>query len=428
VRNPKNKQRKKIEAMRERARRALPSILRRPEIAAVARAAARAGAEAWIVGGAARDLLLGRQDPEIDIAVSTDPFVIARNLAAGGFGTFVPLSETSPRVARLAGGRREIDMAAVEGGSMERDLARRDFTANAIAIGLVGKTWIDPFGGMDDLAAGRLRAISEENLRDDPLRVLRAARLMATHGLLPDAATTRMSARLAPLLPSAAPERIRAELEKLLTAKHVRPALAWAARAGVLAAALGGNASPSGPLDARTLVARPPEERSRLRLAILARSMAMTAPQAETWLASRRFSRAQAREVAVLLRLVDEARVALTDLEKWRWVRNAGQRSAEALLLGALLGEPGMPARSALSRRVRASRRPPKVTGGDIQEWLGIPPGPAVGEALAAIEVEGLRGAIRTRAAARRWIRDRRITDVQRARTVPEGGAGGDRL
>jgi hypothetical protein len=134
----------------------------------------------------------------------------------------------------------------------------------------------------------------------------------------------------------------------------------------------------------------------------------MTAPEAETWLASLRFSRAQAREVAILLGLVDAALASVTDLEKWRWVRNAGPRAAGALLLAALVGEPGSPARSALSRRVRASRRPPRVTGGDIQAWLGIPPGPAVGEALAAIEVEGLRGAIRSRQAARRWITARR--------------------
>jgi hypothetical protein len=167
-----------------------------------------------------------------------------------------------------------------------------------------------------------------------------------------------------------------------------------------------------------------------LRLAILARSIGMTASEAEAWLASRRFSRAQAREVAVLLSLVEGARVAVTDLEKWRWVRDAGRRSAaaEALLLGALFGEPGKSARSALARRVRAIRRPPSVTGRDIQAWLGIPPGPAVGEALAAIEVEGLRGAIRTRGAARRWITDRRMTDAGLSRTVPEGGTRADRL
>ena len=157
-------------------------------------------------------------------------------------------------------------------------------------------------------------------------------------------------------------------------------------------------------LDASALVASAPEERIRLRLAILARSMGMRAREAETWLASHRFSRAEAREVAILLGLVDAAGAAGTDLEKWRWVRNAGNRSAEALRLAALLGEPGKPARSALSRRVRASRRAPNVTGRDIQSWLGIPPGPAVGDALAAVEVEGLRGAIRSRAAARLWL------------------------
>jgi tRNA nucleotidyltransferase (CCA-adding enzyme) len=314
-------------------------------------------------------------------------------------------------VARLAG-RREIDIAAIEGTSIEQDLARRDFTVNAVAVGLAGKDWIDPFGGMGDLAALRLRAISLENLRDDPLRVLRAARLMATHELVPDAATTRWSARIAPLLPSAAPERIRSELEKLLGAARVRNALRWAAKTGVLAGAVGRDLSPAAAgraarleaLDARALRARPSAERVLLRLAILARAMGMSGNQAEGWLRSRRFPRAQARDVAALLTLVDHARTASTDIEKWAWVRDAGGHAGASLRLAALLGEPGPAARSALAGRVRRARRPPRVTGEDVQAWLGIPPGPAVGAALEAIEVEGLRGALRTRSEARRWI------------------------
>lgn len=416
--------------MRTRARRALPAILRRPGIAAIARAAEQAGAGAWIVGGAARDLLLGRADPDVDLAVSADPYALAEKLAREGFGTFVPLSDSSPRVARLAG-RRDIDLAAVEGAGISEDLRRRDFTVNAVAIGLAAKDWTDPFGGVEDLAARRLRAISEKNLVDDPLRVLRGARLMATHGLNPDRTTTQMCRRVASLLPSAAPERIHAELEKLLAADEVRPALLWAARTGVLPAALGRELSSaaarriasSNMLDAASFSALPAQERVRLRLALVARALSLGPAAAEAWLAARRFSRAEAREVAALLDLVDRARRASQVTEMWWWVRDAGARAASALRLAALLGVPAPSVRSRLARMVREARRPPRVTGGDIQEWLEIPPGPRVGEALAAIEVEGLRGAIRSRAEARKWI-------TQRSRAGPPGqnsyGRGGN--
>jgi len=420
--------------MRVRARRALPAILRRPGIAAIARAAEQAGAGAWIVGGAARDLLLGRADPDVDLAVSADPYALAEKLAREGFGTFVPLSDSSPRVARLAG-RRDIDLAAVEGAGISEDLRRRDFTVNAVAIGLAARDWTDPLGGVEDLAAGRLRAISERNLVDDPLRVLRGARLMATHGLLPDRGTTEMCKRVAPRLPTAAPERIRAELEKLLAADRVRPALLWSARTGILPAALGRKLSKaaanriasSKALDAPSVSALPAAERIRLRLALVARALRLGPAAAEAWLAARRFSRGEAREVAALLDLVDRARSApqdpdSRDTEMWRWVRDAGARAASALRLAALLGVPAPSVRSRLARRVREARRPPRVRGGDIQEWLGIPPGPPVGEALAAIEVEGLRGTLRSRGAARKWIKARSLA-VPRShfRTVAAG-------
>jgi tRNA nucleotidyltransferase/poly(A) polymerase len=246
---------------------------------------------------------------------------------------------------------------------------------------------------------------------------------MATHGLVPDAATTRMSTRIAPLLPSAAPERIRSELEKLLGASRVRDALRWAARTGVLARALGRELSPAAAgraaalkaLDARALRARPSAERVELRLAILARAIGMSGRQAEGWLRSRRFPRAQARDVAALLTLVDRARNASTDIQKWWWVRDAGRQAGASLRLAALLGEPGPAARSALAGRVRRAKRPPRVNGRDVQAWLGIPPGPAVGAALEVIEVEGLRGVLRTRSDARRWITGGPLTRPSRA-------------
>src|SRR5512142_2826691 len=97
------------------ARARLSSLLRRRELAALAKELAARGARGWIVGGAPRDLLLGFEVPDVDVAVEgADPYELARALEARGIGTAVPLSDEAPRVARLAGAR-ELDLAAVEG-------------------------------------------------------------------------------------------------------------------------------------------------------------------------------------------------------------------------------------------------------------------------------------------------------------------------
>lgn len=390
---------------------ALSSLLRRPELAALARTLRDRGERGWIVGGAARDLLLRRPHPDVDLAVSGDPFAIARALEEAGLGTAVPLSESAPRVARVAG-RREIDLAEVEGGSILADLGRRDFTVNALAVDLVDRSWIDPFGGRDDLSRKRLKMISEANLRDDPLRVLRAARFVATHGLVPDPATTAACARAARRLASAAPERIRAELEKLLAAPRAVPALAWAARAGMLRAAFGLPLSRARaaalirrtPLDSPSIRRRAPDERLRLRLVLLAARLGFTPPAAAAWLVDRRFSRSTAREIAAIAGLASEAALPADDSVRWGWVGAAGARAENALLAARLLHGS---ARRTIARYASAVRRqatPPRVRGEDVLAWLGIAPGPAVGKWLGRLEIEGLRGAVRTRAEARRWL------------------------
>jgi poly(A) polymerase len=182
---------------------------------ALARIASGLGQRVWIVGGAARDLLLARGVPEVDAAVSGNAEAIARAMESAGFGRAVALSPAAPRVFRVAG-RREVDLAEIEGASIEEDLARRDFTVNAMAFDLTARKWIDPFGGLADLSAGRLRQVAPSNLAEDPLRVLRAARFIATHGLRPDADTSRAARRVAPALATVAAERLRAEWIKIL--------------------------------------------------------------------------------------------------------------------------------------------------------------------------------------------------------------------
>ena len=383
--------------MRTRARRALPAILRRPGIAAIARAAAHAEEGAWIVGGAARDLLLGRADPDVDLAVSADPYALAEGLARRGFGTFVPLSESSPRVARLAG-RRDIDLAAVEGAGIAEDLGRRDFTVNAVAIALAGSDWTDPFGGVEDLAARRLRAISEKTW----LKILCACCAGAIDG---DARPPPRPRNDADVRTGRAPPSVRGPGAHPFGARE-----APRGRKGPSGAPVGRpdprpfHGAVAGPLSG----CRNPnriDEGARRAAAFRAvpRKTAPASPRArrprvahgpaaaEAWLASRRFSRAEAREVAALLDLVARARSASSDLERWRWVRDAGGRAADALRLASLLDDPRPAVRAGLARRVRAARRPPRVTGRDIQAWLESRPAP------------GRRGARRDRGRGHAW-------------------------
>src|SRR4030095_9244164 len=123
------------------------------EMRALARTAQARGVPVWIVGGAVRDAVMGRPVPEIDVAVRGDAQALAAALEHHGEGRAVFLSEERPgprgfRVARVpqrarrsprvfgVAGRRPIDVAEVEGGTIETDLGRRDFTVNALAVDL----------------------------------------------------------------------------------------------------------------------------------------------------------------------------------------------------------------------------------------------------------------------------------------------------
>src|SRR5437879_6656410 len=118
-----------------------------------------AGEEAWIVGGAVRDEALGRPVVDVDVALA-EPERAARLFARRSGGAPFPLSEQHGawRVALEDG--RTVDFTPLP-GSIEDDLATRDFTINAIARPLAGGEPVDPFGGVEDLAGRRLRAVRE---------------------------------------------------------------------------------------------------------------------------------------------------------------------------------------------------------------------------------------------------------------------------
>ncbi len=333
-------------------------------------------------------------------------------------GRAVEISEATPRVYRVAG-PLAVDLAEVEGGTIEADLARRDFTANAIAIDLADGRWIDPYGGVGDLARRRLRLVRESNLAEDPLRAFRAARLYATHGLRPDADTRRACARVAPRLAEAAAERVQTELAKMLEARSCAAAFRWAARAGLLAPALGIEAAPIRWRAAAAILARL-DGRSRrraasrrvLRLAGIAAGLRLSPGEASNWLLRRRHGRSDAGRVARLLELVDAARDARSPGERWTLLYDAGHDLPDVLELACAIQPPFLDRARRLRRLANRRRQGPKVTGRDLMLWLEEPGGPRIGRLLRELQIEGLRGRVRTRGQARTWAMTRRAPPV----------------
>jgi tRNA nucleotidyltransferase/poly(A) polymerase len=171
------------------------------------------GEEAWVVGGAVRDELLGRELVDLDIAVR-DPRRAARSYARRSGGAPFALSERHGAWRVALGEGRTVDFTPLP-GTIEDDLATRDFTINAIARPLAGGAPVDPFDGRADLDAGRLRVVGESVFRDDPLRLLRGVRLEDELELQLDDEAQALVRRDSELVTRPAGERIVAELRRL---------------------------------------------------------------------------------------------------------------------------------------------------------------------------------------------------------------------
>jgi len=193
----------------------------------------------WIVGGALRDELLGRPVTDLDIAVEGDPEAAARELAAEVRGPVFRLSEAfgAWRVVDRREGR-VYDFSPLQGETIEEDLAKRDFTVNAMARPRKGGELIDPLGGREDLEARTLRVLGPAAYENDPLRPLRLARFAAELGFAPDPETERLTATAAPRVAEASGERVFAELRRLVLAPDAVEGLALADRLGLLRAVL----------------------------------------------------------------------------------------------------------------------------------------------------------------------------------------------
>ena len=171
-----------------------------------------------LVGGSVRDRLLNKwtQKPDLDFVIPSNAIKFCENLSKKINATFIKLDEKRD-IARLVVNGWTLDFARQVGESLEDDLLRRDFRINAIALRLKGNPEIfDPTGGIDDLKSKKIVAISEKNLIDDPLRILRGFRLMCELNFDLEKKTKRFLKNNVDKLSNVAPERIKMEIIKIV--------------------------------------------------------------------------------------------------------------------------------------------------------------------------------------------------------------------
>ncbi|MBI2529392.1 MAG: HD domain-containing protein [Candidatus Rokubacteria bacterium] len=178
------------------------------------------GASAWLVGGAVRDALLGRAVSELDVAVPSGALGLGRALAARLSAAFVVL-DGGRGMGRVAA-PVQLDLGDFRAPTLEEDLRARDFSVNALAVPVealvvTGQAPVtDATGGLDDLAARRVRLCAPSAIRDDPVRALRGVRLALAPGWTLDAEVETAVRAAAPRLARVAAERVRDEIVALL--------------------------------------------------------------------------------------------------------------------------------------------------------------------------------------------------------------------
>jgi tRNA nucleotidyltransferase/poly(A) polymerase len=327
----------------------------------------RVPAGAYVVGGAVRDLLLGRPPADADIA-SDDPVAAARALRH----KVIRLGREEHISAwRVVLGAHVYDFAELLDHDIGADLARRDFTINAMAVSLDSGELLDPHDGQGDLSARVVRMVSEENFDDDALRMLKAVRMAVTYRFVIDEATIAAIRPRAARIEKVAAERVSFELSRIFSANEFRTAATLLRRTGL-----------DVPIFGREL---PPFDRDDVPHEA-AMALLVDDPRAfgERW----RWSETLIRDVTTLRKLSgDHDLVALYD---------AGER------LARMLPDPNIPMPDFAIRAL--------LSGEEIASIAGIEPGPQLGRIKRALLEAQIRGEVKTREEAERWVAGRQPT------------------
>jgi tRNA nucleotidyltransferase/poly(A) polymerase len=177
--------------------------------------------DCFVVGGAIRDLLLGREPADADVA-SIDPLAAARLIRE----RVIRLGDAEHLSAyRVVDDQHVYDFAELLDHDIDVDLARRDFTVNAMAVHLGRGELLDPHGGQRDIAARLVRMVRAENFDDDPLRALKGVRMAVKYDFTIEPATLDAIQTRASRIVEMAAERVTYELSVILSARKLREAI-----------------------------------------------------------------------------------------------------------------------------------------------------------------------------------------------------------
>ena len=346
------------------------------------------GHESWCVGGALRDALLGIPHADFDVATAATPdrirALFRRTVPVGErFGTIGVLDRAGV-LHEVTTFRRDVATdgrhAVVEFGvSLEEDLARRDFTINALAYHPLRREWRDPSGGRGDLSAAVIRAVGvpADRFREDYLRILRALRFAARLGFSIEARTWAAIRDAAGGLGGLSAERVRMEwLKGLATAKSIGVFASLWRESGAAAIWLPELREVDAPLDQR-LSATP---RDPVLITVV-----LCAHPGGVFERLRGSNAEMSRATAIAA--APAAPAGATDADVRRWLAAVGDRADDVLALHDIVhGEPAPWAVQVARIRERgdAVERRALAVGGDELVGLGLR-GPAVGRVLDAL-------------------------------------------
>ncbi|AFZ59736.1 Polynucleotide adenylyltransferase region [Anabaena cylindrica PCC 7122] len=386
--------------------------------------------DAYMVGGAVRDAILGRSREylDLDFIIPDDAVKVASDIARYYQAGFV-LLDAERKIARVVFPHATADFAQQEGDSLITDLHRRDFTINAIAYHPHTRQIIDPLHGCADIAAGILRMISPKNLQDDPLRLMRAYRQAAQLGFIIEATTQKTIRTLAADISKVAAERIRVEIGYLLANSQGTPWLTSAWEDGLLVAffknATRESLSKLAAIDkAAALISqnwqqlgeelqncvRDTVKTTWLGIAKLACLVHPNPEIAETELQELTYSRAEIRAIITALRLFPKFKVINLSLrEQYFLFQDVGVAFssttalalADDILVEAISGDNPLEVYAPLINHYLnpddlVAHPSPLVSGKEVIIALNIPASPLIGKILSEIAVAQAEGKVST--------------------------------
>lgn len=387
--------------------------------------------DAHLVGGSVRDRLLNR-DPtylDLDFVLSCDAVKTAANIANTYSAGFVVLDKTR-QIARVVFDEMTVDFAQQQGESLEIDLARRDFTLNAIAYHLSTHRIIDPLGGEADIRAKTIRMVSEENLAADPLRLLRGYRQAAQLQFVLSPDTQQAVCQLAPLLSEVSKERVHSELDALLSVPASSDYLASLLEAQLLKFCLPHfnrdrlqqiraidqaidqfqSHMPSYAQQLQDWLKPVPagHYRSWIKAAKLSQMVATKPKLAEAELVALKYSRSEIQTIVTLIDIqpnIDALRKGqCSRAQQFFLFKKAGIYFPSVSLLALAEGVPMSTVEPMVKRFLNPkddiAHAPKLMTGNILMKQLKLQPGPQIGQILKAVELAQAEGSLKDRESA----------------------------